>query len=186
MDKWSKMVVVFFIGGNFVFAWGGGEFKEEFTATDSGYHFRVRFSTSLCADTVLAILYDFDHVSHYTFSSEEVTLISFDDSEYRVRIQFSRFFYSFTSLFRRTLRGDTVFTHMEEFTQRRALVPDVSFSKGVYTVTRSQEASTVELIQHVRFSGPVNRIYMRMIQGGVKRFRESMLEYIKEKERRLD
>lgn len=161
------------------------EIEEEFLSDDSGYHFRAEFTTSLCPDRVLDILYCFDHVRKYTFSSEDVNIVSEYENEYVVKVRFSRFFYSFNSVFRRKREGNAVVTELEEFTQRRALIPDVISSRGIYEVIcRNGKGSIVKLTQDVRFNGSVNRIYMRMIQGGVKNFRESILKYIENAESR--
>ncbi|KMQ50447.1 hypothetical protein CHISP_2694 [Chitinispirillum alkaliphilum] len=180
MFLYGKILMVALVGG--VTLRADRVTEEDFFVVDKGYNYDIRFTTSLSAEAVSDILFEFEHVNKYTFDTEEVSLVSSQESSYVVMVEFSRLFYSFQSVFQRTRFGDSIIAELKQFSHNRALLPELVSSRSVYRVIDNGDHRKVYFNQIVRFTDSINSVYMRMIQGGVRKFKDKLLEYIAEEE----
>ncbi|MDG5814838.1 hypothetical protein QA601_07110 [Chitinispirillales bacterium ANBcel5] len=155
-----------------------------FLRNDSGYSVSATFVTSLPSDTVLNILYEYDHVSRYSFEAGSTTFKEEGEGYYTMEVMLSRFFYQARSHFLRKKEDNRVIASLDSFWHNRGLIPEMIYSHSVYDIRTKDGYTYIDFKQDVRFAGNLNRIYLRMIEGGVKKFKENLENYLYEKEKR--
>jgi hypothetical protein len=75
---------------------------------EKGYNYSCNFRSTLSRDSVLAILFEFDHFVKYSSQMSQIELLSEEKNSYLVSICMKYLIYSSRSVYRRTLLEEKI------------------------------------------------------------------------------
>lgn len=175
MKQFFLLITVFIVTSN------GYAKNENFDYKDDSYSYSFTFSTNNHKSTVLAVLYEFDHLKKYSSGISKVRYLGkADENSYIVEICLEYLFYADKSVYKRTIFPDEglIKIELEEFKTNSSLFPSVIRSYSEYKIFENGGKTTVEYKQTVSFNKGLNRVYLKIIKKRLGQFADDLIGYV--------
>lgn len=142
---------------------------------EKGYNYSCNFQSTLSRDSVLAILFKFDHFVKYSSQMSQIELLSEEKNSYLVSICMKYLIYSSRSVYRRTLleEKNMVVIEMIGFNHNSTVFPQVLDIRIEYRVVPAKDGVLIFYRQKCLFNKQINWLYLKILEG---KLNESMRE----------
>ena len=165
----------------FVFADNANKELGRFKHKNESYSYSLNFSTNLHKDSVLAVLYSFDHLKKYTSGTSETRFLGKSSKYcYEIEILLKHFFYATRSIYKRTLLPDSGVIKIEllKFESNSTIFPSIIHSFSEYRVFSDGTKTVIQYRQTVSFNKKLNRFYLKTIRSRLDKFADDLTGYI--------
>ncbi len=151
-----------------------------FNKKKNGYSFQ--FQTSFSADPacLLAVVFEYDHLSKFTRNIDKIQLVEGDAVRNIVRFSYDRFLFKHISKYLRTLSKDnnTVTFELIENELHKSILPKVLASKGYYKIKSHEQKATIEYFQEVVLENNyTNSFYLYFVKNEALKFAIDLQQY---------
>lgn len=148
---------------------------------EKGYSYSCSFISTLSKDSVLAILFKFDHLVKYSSQMSQMKILSEEKNSYLVSYYLKYLIYSSRSVYRRTLleEKDMVVIEMVKINHNSTVFPQVLDVKIEYRVVPQKNMVQVFYKQKCLLNKPVNWLYLKILEGKLNESMKELQRYIK-------
>ncbi len=155
----------------------------EIKKIENGYSYAYDFKSTLSIDSVLAILYKFDHLVKYSSQIPQMEVLSEEKNSYVVSFIFKYLFYSSESVYRRTLLAEKgmVVIQMLHFNHNSTVLPRVLKIEIEYRVVPEIDGVRIFHQQKCLFNKQVNWFYLKILEGKLNDSMKELQQYISSK-----
>jgi len=147
---------------------------------EKGYSYSCEFQSSLSSDSILAILYKFDHFLQYSSQMAQIEILSKEENSYLVSFNLKYLIYSSRSIYRRTLLKEKgmVVVQMIRFDHNSSVFPKVLDIRIEYRVVPKRSGVQIFYSQKCLFSKPTNWLYLKILEGKLNESMKVLQKYI--------
>ncbi|NLL15419.1 MAG: hypothetical protein GX267_18630 [Fibrobacter sp.] len=147
---------------------------------ENGYSYSCHFQSTLSRDSVLAILFGFDHLVKYSSQVSQIELLSEEKNSYLVSFYLRYLIYSSRSVYRRTLlkEKDMVVIEMLRFNHNSTVFPQVLGIRIEYRVVPRRNGVNIYYKQKCLFNRPINWLYLKIVEGKLNESMRELQRYI--------
>lgn len=147
---------------------------------ENGYTFSYSFESTLPKDSLLSVLFNFQHLVRYSSQISDISVISSELNSYVVSFSINYLFYSSKSVYRRTLleNRNTVLIEMIRFSHNSSIIPKVISSKVEYRVIQKGNKTLLFYNQECRFDKQINWFYLKILEGKLIDSSKELQRYI--------
>lgn len=147
---------------------------------EKGYSYSCDFQSTLSRDSVLAILFKFDHLVKYSSQMSQIEILSEEKNSYLVSFYLKYLIYSSKSVYRRTLLAEknTVTIEMIKFNHNSTVFPQVLDIRIEYRVVSKRGKVHVFYKQNCLFNKTVNWFYLKILEGKLNESMRELQRYI--------
>lgn len=166
----------------FVLADNANREQGRFKYKNESYSYSLNFSTNLHKDSVLAVLYSFDHLKKYSSGTSETRFLGKNKENcYEIEILLKHLFYATRSVYKRTFLPDSgvIKIELQKFESNSTIFPSIVHSFSEYRVFSDGTKTVIQYRQTVSFNKKLNRFYLKIIRTRLDEFAEDLTGYIK-------
>lgn len=146
----------------------------------NGYNFSFDFESTLTKDSILNILFNFEHLVKYSSQINRMEVLSSEKNSYVVSFFLKYLFYTSESVFRRTLLPDKdmVLIEMLNFTHNSAVIPEILKARIEYRVIQKERGVQIFYNQQCLLNKQINWIYMKILESKINESIKQLQQYI--------
>lgn len=147
---------------------------------EKGYSYSCDFNSPLSRDSVLAILFKFDHLVKYSSQISQIEILSEEKNSYLVSFNLKYLIYSSRSVYRRTLLEEKgmVVIEMIKFNHNSTVFPQVLDIRIEYMVVPKRNGVHIYYKQKCLFNRPINWLYLKIVEGKLNESMRELQRYI--------
>ncbi len=147
---------------------------------EKGYSYSCDFQSTLSTDSVLAIIFKFDHLVKYSSKMSKIEILSEEKNSYLVSFFLKYLIYSSKSVYRRTLLEDKdmVVIEMIKFHHNSNVFPKVLNIRIEYRVLPVMDSVHIFYKQKCVFNKTVNWFYLKILEGKLNESMRELQSYI--------
>ena len=156
----------------------------KFEMNEKKYIYSFAFSSSLPEDTLLNILYDFNHLRRYSSQAADAKLLYASSNYHDIELHLKYLIYSSRSAYRRTIQPDSARVKIEMLNsiQSSNLFPRIVKSYAEYRLHTEDNVAVVEYLQQVTFDKDANWLFRKILKDRLFEFTEELVGYIRKLE----
>lgn len=159
--------------------------KNAFQRKEKGYSYSFSIKTSIPQDTVLHLLYDFEHFLEYSSEESDIRLLKNSQFYYDLEFHLKYLMYSGKTIYRRSIdcKNRIVKIKMLFFIHNSSLIPKIVDSYTEYKISSENDHTIIFYEQNVSFEKNISWIVLRMVRGKLNSFESELVKFFSKKEK---